>query len=290
MDNKIAGVVVLYNPGNEVIGNVHSFIGQIMKLYVVDNSEVPVADVVHSLQGLNKVEYIAFGYNAGIARALNEGARRAIADGFDYLLTMDQDSTAMPDMINSIMACYRENSSLQIGVVSPFHMIGLDPLPDDRSCKEELTVWTSGNILALTVYQAVGPFCDELFIDFVDHEYCMRLREKGFAVMRSNSAVLKHGIGNNLLRRNLLGVKLIVSNHSAVRRYYITRNRLFVSNKYKKSFPEFYYDDRKKFIAEIVTILMYEKQKIKKFMMIGKGMLHYFLGIQGSIGSKGSCT
>ncbi len=284
ISSTIAGTVILYNPERSVIDNICSYIDHVGKVYVVDNSDHCDTGIVQDLGRLRNLDYICCKGNTGIAHALNMGAQRAIADGFEYLLTMDQDSIAMPGMVDSIMQCYAQHKDMPIGLVSPVHLTDIDTPPDvSMPCRTELTVWTSGNILNLRAFEAAGPFRDELFIDFVDHEYCLRLNEMGFKVMRSYAAVLKHKIGSNIRRRRLLGVPLIVSNHSAIRRYYITRNRLLVAKMYKKRYPEFYYDDKKKFIAEIVTIVLFEEEKIRKLLMIAKGCLHYYRGIQGSL-------
>jgi rhamnosyltransferase len=136
-----------------------------------------------------------------------------------------------------------------------------------------LTAWTSGSLLSLAAYTAVGPFNDAYFIDFVDHEYCMRLNLAGYKVFKINRAVLLHNIGNNTHWRRFLWLDFIVSNHSPLRRYYITRNRFHLASRMKRHFPEFFKDDRGAFRAELVCILLFEKEKLRKFSMIIQGYL-----------------
>ena len=86
---KIAGVVVLYNPTEDVLDNIESYLCDIDRLYIIDNS-------IESHQNMfkdSKITYIPLMQNKGIAYALNEGAKHAIEDSFEYLLTLDQDSS-----------------------------------------------------------------------------------------------------------------------------------------------------------------------------------------------------
>ena len=39
MKNKIAGMVTLYNPTDQDIGNIFTYINEIDKLYIIDNTE-----------------------------------------------------------------------------------------------------------------------------------------------------------------------------------------------------------------------------------------------------------
>ena len=90
---KIAGLIVLYHPGFEVINNIQSYLREIEKLFVVDNSEPNYNSVEQELIKLGaNFRYIVNSKNLGIAKALNQGVEAAVSEGFEWLLTMDQDS------------------------------------------------------------------------------------------------------------------------------------------------------------------------------------------------------
>lgn len=284
MEHRIAAVTVLYNSQEEVHDNIRSYIDQIDLLILVDNSDAEAGDTISRIKTLKKTIYICNHGNLGLAKALNIGAQRAIAKGYKYLLTMDQDSKATPEMVNALMSCFDLCNQASVGIVAPIHYLGVEKSPRKKqSCEEILTAWTSGNILNLTAYQAVGPFCDDLFIDFVDHEYCMRLNCNGYKVFQSNNSILIHKLGVDYKVHDFGLFSLKASNHSFLRRYYITRNRFYVSNKYKRLFPGFYFRDKRSFIADVLTILLYETDKLKKLSMIIKGFVHYKKGILGRI-------
>lgn len=87
---KFAGVVTLYHPQEDVVPNILSYLYELDVLYVLDNSETPVTEVVNRIKNLPNVRYIAFGENRGISYALNYALKRCT--DYPFLLTMDQDS------------------------------------------------------------------------------------------------------------------------------------------------------------------------------------------------------
>jgi rhamnosyltransferase len=125
---------------------------------------------------------------------------------------------------------------------------------------------TSGCLLDLVAWQVVGPFRDDFFIDFVDNEYCLRLRREGYRVLRANRANLEHAVGD-ISRYG----PLIATNHSPLRRYYKTRNRLWVFREYLPDFPGHCLFDLVRLAKEIGSILLFEVEKWAKLRMMWRG-------------------
>ncbi|PIX27897.1 MAG: glycosyltransferase family 2 protein, partial [Candidatus Huberarchaeum crystalense] len=75
---KIAGVIVLYNPNEEVIDNIKSYLEDIEILYAVDNSETKKDEIIKKIESFNKIVYIDNNGNQGMSAALNIAARLAI--------------------------------------------------------------------------------------------------------------------------------------------------------------------------------------------------------------------
>jgi rhamnosyltransferase len=119
----------------------------------------------------------------------------------------------------------------------------------------------------------VGPFLDELFVDQVDNEFCLRLHVAGFSVLEAGEAILAHRVGN--LRRHRLPLPMYTSNHSPVRRYYITRNRFYVGRMYRDQFPEYRRFELRQLAKEVLKILLYERQKLSKLHMMALGFRDY---------------
>ena len=273
---NIAGVVVLYNPAPSVVENIRSYANDIDFLFIVDNSETPDVGLTTLLRKtFPRAEYISYGLNLGIAKALNAGAESALARGYKWLLTMDQDSKAGNAMLHHLTAPLRPIEPEDIGVLAPWHADINTPEADAPTDVEEVaTMMTSGNLLSLAAFRRVGRFEESFFIDYVDHEYCLRLRAWGYRILRVNRAVLHHHLGALRLHQRL-GKHVVVSHHNFVRRDYITRNRWQVMRRYKARFPEFYRQEWKEFWRELFKILLFEEDKVRKMWSIAKGYVHF---------------
>ena len=90
--NSINGIVVWYNPDDKMILNIETYINEVEKLYIVDNSDNSNIEKIKLLKENKKIEYIYYGENKGIAYALNIGLKKGLENEAKYLLTMDQDS------------------------------------------------------------------------------------------------------------------------------------------------------------------------------------------------------
>ena len=165
---KLAGVVVLYQPSDDVNQNIHTYLPCLDRLYVIDNSSEDYSKTYKD----KKIKYIFNGKNLGIAAALNIGAKEAIKEGFEWLLTMDQDSSFIENDVKKMIEFLervRTDSFVQeiiltdydkIGLISPLHMTIMNPNDESRGIDSPLNVMTSGNIISLKAYQEIGGFKD----------------------------------------------------------------------------------------------------------------------------------
>lgn len=278
---KIAGVVVLFNSGKGVLENLETYCSQIGRLYAVDNSSATNASLSGELGRIKKVSYIHVGRNSGVAHALNLGAKLAIEEGYDFLLTMDDDSRAAPDMIGQFLMFLKHRKDIDsIGLVSPFHFYANYTDAAQLTNKEVPTAITSGTLLNLRAYEKVGPFLDELFIDYVDFEYCLRLRRNGFMLYQVGGAVLHHTLGD-LVPHRVLFRKIGATHHSSLRIYYRTRNRLYVAKKYFTRFPGFVVSDFIIFGNELIKILLFETERTQKMKMVLRGVFDFIINTSG---------
>lgn len=282
---KLAGVVVLYNPDQKILENIKSYIDYVDVVYAVDNSLTDNSDAFN----LEKIEYISNGENKGIAYALNVGAKKAIEDGYEWLLTMDQDSHFTDDGIDKmkkfILNCKNDSDSEfkyeKIGIVTPFHRTMFDTNEYPPSIDSPAVVMTSGNIISLRAYKEVGGFKDWMFIDAVDFDYCLNLRDHGYDIWRLLYIELTHNLGNVVFKD--IGKKHMYSlNHSAIRRYYIVRNRHYFYDMYHERYPDFCNAEKGRTVREAAKIFLCEKQKFKKLFAMLKGYIDYKRGVMGA--------
>lgn len=291
---KYQGVVVLFKPNDKMLENIDSYIGELDKLYVVDNT--PGADISSKFQN-SKIKYIPLKENKGIAYALNVGAKEAINNGADWLLTMDQDSIfedgAVRDM-KLFIEFYKENPIMsnvigkeydKVAIVSPFHITERSKLLQLTGIDRPLLVMTSGNFVKLDAYQEVDGFKDWLFIDCVDFDFCLNLRKHGYEIVQLNCARLQHPLGD-IIEKKFLNKYVYVDNHSAFRRYYITRNRHYIYDLYHNDFPIYTKLELKRTRKELLKIWLFEKSKIKKTKAIIRGYKDYKKGVKGDGNEK----
>ncbi len=279
---KLAAVVVFYHPNDENIENIKNYEKFVDKFYIVDNS----LDDINYYKSNKKVEYIKYGDNKGIATALNEGARRAVEDGYQWLLTMDQDSKITGNIIKQMEQYLMKHADEKIGLVSPYHDIHSDEIVLDVEAEEMIEVMTSGNIISLKAYQDVGGFKDWLFIDCVDTDYCMNLNMHGYKVLRLNRVRMEHHLGN-LEVHSLFGKKYPCYNHGPIRRYYIVRNNLYIRQMYGNAYPDYCAYLIRVQRGQVKRIIAFETQKVQKLKMMYQGYKDFKKGIKGKLLSIG---
>lgn len=288
---KYQGVVVLYNPDLKVNDNIKTYLEYLDKLYIVDNT--PNSDLSSNFKN-KKIKYIPLNENKGIAYALNVGAKEAIKDNADWLLTMDQDSSfrlnGMKDMItfieklkgDSYLETIIGNKYKDIGIVNPLHITVQNRMFDLSGLVHPLEVMTSGNLINLKAYKKIGGFKDWMFIDCVDFDYCLNLRKHHYEIVQLNFVKLDHELGETV-EKKILSKTVYIDNHNAIRRYYITRNRHYLYDLYHKDFPIYCDLEIKRTRKELIKIWIFEKDKFKKTMYIYKGYRDYKKGKKGCI-------
>lgn len=278
---KIAGCVVLYNPPDDCIGNIETYIGLVDVLFVMDNSTKHNAELISSLKQNPKIEYTDFNANTGIAYALKIGVGKAVEKGYDLCLTMDQDSR--------FPLISREELYDRFASVSNLDDYGIIGLNFNSECKErelkEVKTWiTSGNFIVLECYKKIKGFNADLFIDYVDFELNEQFYNIGKKIAVWQDWSLEHKIGNPE-RHSFFLIKFTVMNHSPIRLYYRYRNSLFLFKKNKRFYKNLYYHN---LFIDIPKILLFETDRKKKLRMIKIGRRDAKLGNMGAIVANNS--
>lgn len=270
----IAAVVVLYRPDADVVANVGAYADQVGVVIAADNSEIADAAVVAALQDTANLEYLPMGRNIGIAAALNAGCRRAVALGYTWAWTMDQDSTATPGLAAALAEVLQGAGSDTIAVVAPvWQQVGGIPEQVTSDILELDYAMTSGNLLRLAAFDSLGGFREEFFIDQVDHEFCLRARRAGWRVVQKRDALLLHRMGN--LQEVRFPVRCFITDYSPVRRYYMVRNLLEMEREFGDDFPEFVKQQRHWWWQNLPKIVLAEPHRMRKLTMMYRGWRDY---------------
>jgi len=277
---RIAGVIVLYHPDQNVLENIRTYLDYVEILFAVDNSETKISDFVENLKNIPKIVYIDNNGNQGIAHALNVGAHKAIEMGYEWLLTMDQDSSFDPMMFKKYVQCAKKIPDVdQIAILSPNHVAKPD-MTTSCSFSEKLIAITSGSLLNLHLYPIIGEFDERLFIDEVDHDYCLRAHIHNYKVIEIENIFLRHQIGNKkIIKRH--GKIQFVNIHPPLRNYYITRNCLLIWSRYHNRFSKFTYRRLWHVVKLLLLSLAYDKNRLSRLKYIFMAIWHFLIGKMG---------
>lgn len=273
---KIAGVVILYNPEENVYANIMTYIDSLDILYIVDNSEDEKINIIEKIKKISNVKYIKHAYNMGISKTLNE-ILNIVKNKYKWLLTMDQDTRFKK-------GTFREYLSILSYLPNKEKVYGFTPRymgEDDATSLYKIKNWciTSGNIINVSIALKCGGFDENLFIDSVDEEFCLRCRKKGFVLYEYPKKIMIQRVGDT--HQIKLGNIRVCSttNHNYIRLYYITRNGLYVAKKYPESRKHYYL----MIARRIIKVILFEKDKIRKIRFMGKGIIDFFNHKMGKI-------
>ncbi len=226
---NIAGVVILYHPDiQQLSDNILTYFKGLKQLYVYDNSETKTIGIEEALFKLDpSIQYHYFNTNEGIAKRLNQAIEQALVDQYDFLLTMDQDSSFEVGDFDKYKLAIHSSS---LDNVAQF---GVNCQPDFTFPKEQpeeaLTLITSGSVLNLSSIKNIGLFNEDLFIDFVDAEFSYRVIQNGYKNVMFSNILLNHALGKLVEGRSLVNFKKTLRIiHAPIRVYYIVRNGLYL--------------------------------------------------------------
>lgn len=270
---RICGVVVLYNPIDEVLDNISTYLSLVDKLFVCDNSTKVNQSLIDSLRNKDNVEIIDMQGNQGIAKALKIAVANALSEGYDFCLTMDQDSKFPTDQFNTVLEYLGSSIADEYGIIGTNYN-------SDSSTKRlvDIKCWiTSGNFINLKNYAKIDGFKEELFIDYVDFELNEQFSKIGKKIGYIENVSLIHEIGDPLIKR-FLWKRVTCMNHSLIRYYYRYRNGLYLYKRNKSFYKEKYKRD---LYVDTFKLIMFEPLKLKKLKMIKKARKDAKKGILG---------
>ena len=239
-------------------------------LIIVDNGSKNITDIRTLTDGMILIENSS---NLGIATALNQLCHKAQALGYEWLVTLDQDSVIQPGMLEAF-SHYTDLSNVAI----------ICPRIEDRHLGRQHTQQTSGteyvahaitagNMVRLKAWEAVGGFTEALFIDGVDFDFCLKLREGGWQILRDNNVCLCQEMGHGRRISLPFHHQMSVLNHSPQRLYYIARNYLWIGRQHRQRLHWTIEVAKRLFI-----VLCFEQDRWKKLCAMLKGIRHYHQG------------
>jgi len=285
VENNLVGVVILYNPSEKNLDSILHNSKILDYLIIVDNSDKNLSHA-DLLNCKDNIRLITLNKNLGIGRALNIGAEVASGLNVEWLVTIDQDSE-LPLNYREVLD-FIVSSTRKVGIVSPVHLRDGEVIERVNFGKSDSaivdSVMMSGNIINMQAFKEVGGFNEEFFIDYVDIEYCLRLKNIGYEIILLKNTGIDHSLGESEWYK-LGNLTLKPTNHSPLRRYYITRNRfsMIFNNNYTFHYKIY---DIARFFKELVYIIIFEKNKFRKFKAIFLGLRDFRRKKFGKLSTK----
>lgn len=242
-----AAIIILYKPNFSTLLKLYeSIVCQVENLIFVDNSpsentRIQNQQLIERLNNLN-CYYLPMTDNLGIATAQNKGIEFAKTLNADFVLLLDQDSLLPDNMVNDLWSAYQELSKKhQVACVAPSFLdiknnqispvIQYEGLSRKRIMPkvsdDELQVAhiiASGMLIPVEVFDVVGLKQDNLFIDYVDIEWCLRAGCLGHKTFVVPKVVMQHDIGDDMVQVGNRSIML----HSDFRNYFAIRNAVFL--------------------------------------------------------------
>lgn len=244
-NSSVAIITINYNGKDFLVPGIKSMLqmsGQ-YKIFVVDNASTD--NSIEQLQDeCPQVEVIKNDSNYGFAQANNIGMEVALKQGFDYFLIINNDIEVAPDMLERLLMQASETSVTvpKIYYYSPSDLIWsaggyIDSNSeakhrgfrekDNGQFDEECDIETATGCCLLVhrkIYEKIGGFDENYFMYCEDTDWCHRMREAGVQIHYIPSAKMWHKVSSSTGGED-----------SPLKVYYIARNKLYYTSKFKDS-------------------------------------------------------
>lgn len=278
--NCIAGITT-YNPNLErLYSNVEAIIGQVDKVIIVDNGSNNIDGIENTFSDFPDLLIIKNDENMGIAYAMNMIGMFARDNGYDWFLTLDQDSICPKDLINT----YSKYTYKNVGIIAPHIQfnpsfistllhINKNENSDCEIIREVKYAISSGQFIQTKVWEEVDGFWEYLFIDYVDQELCFNISRRGYKILQITNVELSHEPG---IPVKVFGIS--TAKQSAMREYYWARNSRLVYWLYKEEYMNAI--ENKPFwstIKRVANVVLVHEDILDKLIAIMYGVIDAYI-------------
>jgi rhamnosyltransferase len=219
------------------------------------------------------VSVIAPGLNAGLAAALNTGVR-ALPHDCDAVLFLDQDSV-LPDGLVTQLAQRLADPGLWL--VGPMPVEAGTGRRYDRFSRGEALVEcdaliTSGMLARRCALSGPAPFREDFFVEWVDNDFCLRVREQGGRIAMDRASVLPHTIGDGRVHR-VFGREIRVLHYPAWRHYWMMRNAVVLGREHVKDAPVWVLRSALYMGRQLLTNALFDPQHARVLGAFARGLV-----------------
>lgn len=272
----ICAGIITYNPTlTDVSTCLEALCNQVERVIIVDNASKNVKSLQEVVSKYANVTLVKNSQNIGFAKALTQVFEWAKSQGFNWVLTLNDDSVVPSNMISEYKKILENQGSLvnqknaknaKIAIVCSLLKNRLDGTILHSKCHEDECI-TSGSLTSVEAWEKIGGFDEWLEIDGVDFDFSRRLVRVGWKIVECQNVIMEHQIGK-ARSINLIIKHPIVWNHNANRKYYIARNMQVVDYKmgtysYAKSL--------RAVVRDMIFVALWEKNKFAKIRAMIRG-------------------
>jgi rhamnosyltransferase len=283
VNNGVCAIVVTYNIGKRVLLGIESLLSQVEHIIVIDNnsSDNSLRIVQDFAENYPKQIKVVANKTNNLAAAQNVGINYAKKLKARFILIMDHDSIAGEAMVVKQLQAYNSFDDGSLAIVAPnlcdkfskrkahyirhYKKIGFSRITFGKNdvLTNIMLVIASGSLIPLQAIDNIGLMNEDFCIDQLDFEWCLRAISMNYKIIALRDANLLHQLGKC---RDFKMLKMCVttSNHNAVRRYYIYRNRLRLWRMYGLKVPAFILFDIVAISYDLIKITLFEASKKAK--------------------------
>ncbi len=266
----VLAVVVSYNGVLQTRRAVIALRNQVGHIEIVDNGSEPESlEILNALSREPGVGVTYLGKNRGIGYALNIGVQLARDRGFRWLLTMDQDSVVDPTMIQAYAATVERDPTC----VCLTPTIRGDHRSVNGTTRPVRYAITSGNLVRVSLFDEIGLYDEGFFIDCIDFDFCLRLRYAGHKIHRVPNAWMKHRVGEQFSQGEYL--KRVYGRHPPSRRYYMSRNFMYLAERHVLHFPWFIVKLGSLQLLLTILVGFFDPKPSQSYTAIARGVVDY---------------
>lgn len=268
---KIAASVITFNPNIEQLKlNLKSLSAQVDLILIFDNASTNINEILLICKSYSAI-VVRNEKNQGISDNLNDALSYCKENGYEWLLTMDQDSICSHDLIDGYLDAIEKHP--EVVSFCPFIQDrNLNNSPDSLDEHYVNSCITSGNLVNVNFCLSIGGFDPYYFIDCVDFDLSASIIVNGGKILMIPSVSISHAVGN-ARKHSFLGKKIISYNHPAFRSFYIVRNGCYFKRKFRR-YKEIVKTSHP-LLKQLVVVTFYEKNKISKIKNSLKGYFAY---------------
>lgn len=269
---RVIACIVTYEPEVDLLqANIAAVLGQVEGLVLIDNASSSLPAFLENLEP--GVEIHRQSENLGLSKAMNLAAVRARARGADAILMLDQDSVLSEGAVASLSAALSGHPECAIVAARMVHR-NVDSTSGLSAGTLEVVnaCITSGSLIRFSDWAALGGWDEQLFIDYVDFDFCLRLRMRGRGIVIDQATTMGHSIGN--ARRT---GRVVVWGHGAGRLERMANDVVLYARKHRRSPAELQVVSRSVARAVVglcwkaVVIVRYEQSKSAKLRALARG-------------------